>query len=111
MKLVLASTSIYRKELLNRLGLPFVTAAPEVDESIRAEETPLQLVRRLDVFAAETHGDLRPQIQLGCLGVDVDAEAAGELDDFLCFRRRGRRAEEVRHLRQQQSRTEGAGLA
>jgi len=47
MKLVLASTSIYRKELLNRLGLPFVTAAPEVDESVQTDEAPQQLVRRL----------------------------------------------------------------
>jgi len=34
--LVLASTSIYRSELLKRLQIPFVTAAPNVDE------TPLQ---------------------------------------------------------------------
>lgn len=31
--LVLASTSVYRSELLQRLQLPFVTAAPEVDET------------------------------------------------------------------------------
>ena len=31
--LVLASTSVYRSELLQRLQLPFETAAPEVDET------------------------------------------------------------------------------
>ncbi len=45
--LVLASTSAYRKELLARLGLPFTTAAPEVDETPLPDETPPQLVRRL----------------------------------------------------------------
>lgn len=45
--LVLASTSVYRKELLARLGLPFITAAPEVDETPLPDETPPQLVRRL----------------------------------------------------------------
>lgn len=47
MPLVLASTSIYRKELLSRLGLPFETAAPDVDETPRAGEAPEALVRRL----------------------------------------------------------------
>ncbi len=45
--LVLASTSVYRKELLARLGLPFITAAPKVDETPLPDETPPQLVRRL----------------------------------------------------------------
>lgn len=45
--LVLASTSAYRKELLTRLGLPFTTAAPEVDETPLPDETPPQVVRRL----------------------------------------------------------------
>lgn len=45
--LVLASTSIYRKELLARLGLHFVCVAPDVDETALPGETPRQLVRRL----------------------------------------------------------------
>lgn len=47
MQLVLASTSPYRKELLQRLGLEFITAAPNVDEARRPAETPEQLVTRL----------------------------------------------------------------
>jgi septum formation protein len=33
LRLVLASTSVYRKQLLERLGVPFTVAAPNVDES------------------------------------------------------------------------------
>ncbi|WP_202595419.1 Maf family protein, partial [Stenotrophomonas panacihumi] len=32
-RLILASTSPYRRELLTRLGLPFETARPETDET------------------------------------------------------------------------------
>lgn len=37
--LVLASTSVYRSELLQRLQLPFVTAGPEVDETPLSNES------------------------------------------------------------------------
>jgi MAF protein len=47
MNLVLASTSVYRKELLNRLGLPFITAAPDINESPHQDESPQRLVARL----------------------------------------------------------------
>ena len=77
MKLVLASTSIYRKELLNRLGLPFVTAAPEVDESIRAEETPLQLVRRLAEAKARAVAAQYPDALI--IGSDQVASVAGRI--------------------------------
>jgi MAF protein len=45
--LVLASTSPYRRELLERLGIPFETASPNVDETKVDGETPEQLVKRL----------------------------------------------------------------
>ena len=45
--LVLASTSAYRRALLERLKLPFTVAAPEVDELRRAGEAPLDLAQRL----------------------------------------------------------------
>ena len=47
MKLVLASTSPFRKELLQRLGIPFNTASPDIDEAALPDETPEQLVARL----------------------------------------------------------------
>jgi len=46
-RLVLASTSIYRKQLLERLGLPFETARPEVDETPLPGETPVATAERL----------------------------------------------------------------
>jgi septum formation protein len=45
--LVLASTSIYRSELLARLQIPFLTAAPDVDETPLANETAQQTSWRL----------------------------------------------------------------
>jgi len=47
MKLILASSSRYRVELLERLGLPFSSMAPEVDESRLSGESPRDLVARL----------------------------------------------------------------
>lgn len=45
--LILASSSPYRKLLLERLGLPFTTVSPQVDESPSAGESPEALVARL----------------------------------------------------------------
>ena len=46
-RLVLASTSRYRRELLARLRLPFDTVRPEVDETPLAGEAPEALALRL----------------------------------------------------------------
>ncbi len=46
-KLILASTSRYRRELLARLGLPFEVAAPQVDETPLPGEQPQALALRL----------------------------------------------------------------
>lgn len=45
--LILASTSRYRRELLERLRLPFEVMAPGVDEAARAGEKPADLAERL----------------------------------------------------------------
>lgn len=45
--LVLASTSVYRRELLERLQLDFVTAAPDIDETRLPTETAREMVARL----------------------------------------------------------------
>ena len=45
--LVLASTSPFRRELLQRLGINFETLAPDVDETRREGESPDVLVQRL----------------------------------------------------------------
>ena len=52
-RLVLASTSRYRRELLARLRLPFDIEAPGVDELSRARETPAQTAVRLAIAKAE----------------------------------------------------------
>ncbi|WP_420475276.1 Maf-like protein [Noviherbaspirillum sp. ST9] len=46
-RLILASTSRYRKELLSRLHLPFETAAPNIDETPLPDEAPEQTALRL----------------------------------------------------------------
>ena len=51
-RLILASTSRYRRELLGRLNLPFDVASPDVDETPRPGETPLALANRLAVAKA-----------------------------------------------------------
>jgi len=45
--LVLASTSIYRKSILEKLSLPFITAPPNTDETAFQNEKPEDLVLRL----------------------------------------------------------------
>ena len=45
--LILASTSVYRKELLARLGQPFDVVRPEVDETPIQGEAPSALAERL----------------------------------------------------------------
>ncbi len=51
--LTLASTSVYRRTLLERLGLPFAIARPEVDESPLPGESPQALAERLALAKAE----------------------------------------------------------
>lgn len=53
MQLVLASTSPFRKSVLEKLGLPFDCHAPEVDEAPQPHETPAQLVERLSIAKAQ----------------------------------------------------------
>lgn len=53
LRLVLGSTSAYRRSLLERLGVPFTVAAPNVDESMLPGEQPIDLVHRLARAKAE----------------------------------------------------------
>lgn len=52
MKLVLASTSAYRRELLQRFDLPFDVARPDIDETPLPGETPQATAERLAVEKA-----------------------------------------------------------
>ena len=50
--LILGSTSVYRRELLARLRVPFEVASPEVDETPLTQEAPRELALRLALAKA-----------------------------------------------------------
>ncbi|EKN4697313.1 septum formation inhibitor Maf [Yersinia ruckeri] len=60
-QLVLASTSSYRKALLEKLQLPFITASPDIDESPLPGESATDLVIRLAAAKASALGNQFPQ--------------------------------------------------
>ena len=51
--LLLASSSVYRRDLLSRLRLPFTCSSPDIDESHRPGESALELVQRLSLEKAQ----------------------------------------------------------
>ncbi|MGO3544062.1 MAG: Maf family protein [Pseudomonas helleri] len=51
--LLLASSSVYRRDLLSRLRLPFTCSSPDIDESHRPGESALELVQRLSLEKAK----------------------------------------------------------
>ncbi|MGK0404975.1 MAG: MAF protein [Oleispira sp.] len=55
--LLLASSSAYRKQLLEKLQLPFTCASPNIDESIQLDESPHNYVQRLAIEKAEALKD------------------------------------------------------
>lgn len=75
--LILASTSVYRQQLLTRLRLPFTTARPEVDESPLPGESAPALAERLAVAKARVIA----QREAGAvvIGSDQVAELEGTL--------------------------------
>jgi septum formation protein len=81
--LVLGSTSRYRRELLERLGLPFEVAAPGVDETALAGEAPAALARRLALAKAMAVARQFPEaVVIGSDQVaDLDGEALGKPGD------------------------------
>lgn len=59
-RLVLASTSPYRRELLARLQIPFEAVAPEADEAALAGESPAETAERLSELKARAVADRFP---------------------------------------------------
>ncbi|MYZ43147.1 Maf family nucleotide pyrophosphatase [Schauerella aestuarii] len=53
-RLILASSSRYRREMLGRLGIPFASVAPDVDETPHSGEPPHALALRLSIEKAQT---------------------------------------------------------
>ena len=87
--LVLASSSRYRRELLQRLGLPFETWKPEVDESPLKAEPPRETAIRLARLKAEAGARKFPKAWvIGSDQVaDLDGRAIGKPGTFENARR------------------------
>lgn len=79
-KLILGSTSPYRRELLERLRIPFEVAAPDVDETSQASETPKQLACRLAMAKARAVAAQFPaSVVIGSDQVaDLEGQALGK---------------------------------
>ncbi len=82
-RLILASTSRYRLELLQRLRVPFDVRAPEVEETTHAGETPYELALRLAIAKADAVAQLDAEaIVIGSDQVaDLDGTAVGKPGD------------------------------
>ncbi|MFT3905708.1 MAG: nucleoside triphosphate pyrophosphatase [Steroidobacteraceae bacterium] len=77
--LILASTSPYRRELLERLKLPFRALAPGVDEAGIAGEAPQQRAQRLAFLKAEALAASQPDSCV--IGSDQVASCRGQIFD------------------------------
>lgn len=84
MKLVLASTSKYRRELLSRLKLPFEVISPDVDETPLPDESPSATALRLSVLKAQAAVAQFPDALI--IGSDqvlmLDAEQLGKPGNY-----------------------------
>jgi len=82
-RLVLASTSRYRSELLQRLRLSFTVRAPGVDEEAMPDEAPRALALRLALAKADAVADLdRDAVVIGSDQVaELDGIAIGKPGD------------------------------
>lgn len=74
--LILGSTSRYRRELLQRLHLPFEVVAPDVDETPLPGEAPSVLALRLALAKAHAVAQRHPNAVV--IGSDQVADLAGE---------------------------------
>lgn len=84
--LILASTSPYRRGLLQRLRLPFECARPEVDETPLRGESPGQLARRLARAKADAVAALHPEAWV------IGSDQAADLDGRILGKPGGREA-------------------
>ncbi len=75
--LVLASTSVYRRELLARLGTPFRQQSPQTDETALPGEPPAQLAARLAMAKARAVAATNPDALV--IGSDQVADCGGRV--------------------------------
>ena len=80
MKLILASTSPFRKSILDKLGVDFDITSPAVDETAQPNETPQHLVERLSIAKAKAIADKSENVLV--IGSDqvsvIDSEIIGK---------------------------------
>ena len=76
-KLILASRSPRRAELLNAVGWPFEAVAADIDESVRVGEDAGSYVKRLALTKAQTVARKNPGNPV--LGADTTVVVEGEL--------------------------------
>ena len=74
--LVLASSSVYRRELLSRLRLPFTWVSPDIDETPLSDESPLMSAQRLAQAKARAVATAHPQALV--IGSDQVADLHGK---------------------------------
>lgn len=81
---ILGSTSVYRRELMSRLRIPFDVQAPDVDETAINGESPLQLAKRLALAKANAVAQKFPEsVVIGSDQVaDLDGLALGKPGNF-----------------------------
>lgn len=75
--LILASSSIYRRELLSRLKIPFSCISPDVDESPKQGESVAALALRLSILKARTVAHQHPEAIV--IGADQAASLEGQI--------------------------------
>jgi len=82
--LILASTSVYRKELLKRFRIPFTTHKPEVDETPLPGESPAWLAERLALLKAQAVAEQFPDdFVIGSdQVVDLDGQILGKPGNY-----------------------------
>lgn len=97
--LLLASSSPYRRELLQRLGLPFTTASPDIDESPAAGETADRLAIRLAEAKACALRSRFPQHWI------IGSDQVACLPDGTLLHKPSNHEQAVRQLRQCSGRT------
>jgi septum formation protein len=75
-QLILGSTSVYRRELLTRLRVPFQVVSPDLDETPLPTESPRNLALRLALAKAHAVAALHPNAVV--IGSDQVADLDGE---------------------------------
>ncbi|HUH87872.1 MAG TPA: Maf-like protein [Pusillimonas sp.] len=95
MRLILASSSRYRHDMLSRLRIPFTAESPDIDETPRPDETPAALSLRLSLEKAQAVAARHPGALV--IGSDqvatIDGSPIGKPGNF------ERAREQLRQLR------------